>query len=102
MKVAGLRGPPTLLKADIEGHEYELFRSIAAAPEWLRPEQMAIEMHYHSWMLATPWVHRLKGAAELALTAAMLHASGYMLLDRNDAANGCHTCTEVLCGRVLC
>ena len=58
--------------------------------------------HVYIRMATHRWVHRLKGGAELALTAAMLHAAGYMLLDRNDDANGCHTCTEVLYGRVLC
>jgi hypothetical protein len=111
LKIAGVMSPPTLLKMDIEGFEFDVLTAmlnagsttIAEEQQLMLPQQIAVELHYQTWMIGLDWTLRNKQRAELALIGGMLfNGGGYMLLDVNHESNNCIHCAEVLYGKVLC
>ncbi len=98
----GMKKPPTFLKMDIEGYEYEVMRSIMELDDQdMYPEQIAMEIHYKTQVSnGLGWSYRYLTAGELAVFSETLWEYGdYALLDRHDNTR-CPHCTEVLLGRI--
>lgn len=95
LSIAGLTSrPPSLLKMDIEGYEWEVLPAVIKDP-W-RPAQMAIELHYQTQFPGLSWFGRFKSPAEIVELGSLLRSvGGYHLVSRVD--NGvCRWCTETL------
>jgi hypothetical protein len=106
---AGLKGPPTLLKMDVEGFEFDIFSHMIQQanqqPEqysyWL-PQQMQVEIHWATRMRGVAWMARTRTSAELALLSGMMFTGGgYMPIFQN-WDKGCPSCIEVLYFRFTC
>jgi hypothetical protein len=105
--MTGMKGPPRLLKIDVEGFEYDVFTSMMPTSHGPRddhhlPEQIVVELHSASRMYDLPWMLRSRQAAEISmLISHMYRAGGYMpvYVDYNP---GCPSCLEVLFVKVLC
>ena len=94
LSVAGLRKPPTLLKMDAEGYEWDALPDAIAQPH-LAPTQIAVEMHFQTQFPTLPWFGRFKSPAEILAFGNLLARSGYLLVDRNDN-RACKWCSEQL------
>jgi len=100
LKLVNATQAPLYFKMDIEGYEYEVFRSIIDDGS-LMPMQIAFEMHYGTSM-SLPWRYRQKNPAEIAIFMEYLHhQGGYFLLDRHDNPAG-PTVSELLISRLHC
>jgi hypothetical protein len=102
MDVLGLASPPTLLKMDIEGFEYNTLTAMLSNSTKGLPQQLMIEIHWASKMVDLTWLLRTRQSAELALFTGMLfNAGGYMPV-HTSWDKGCVPCLEVLFVRVKC
>jgi len=98
----GASAPPSFLKMDVEGFEYDvlgtMLESAEAKPELL-PQQLGLEIHYKTRFRELPWFGRYKSAGEVALFMDSLYRrGGYYLTDRHDNPY-CQHCTEVVLTR---
>lgn len=91
----------TLLKADIEGFEFDLFNEILTVDEVELPEQISFELHYRTIISELPWMPRQKTAGEIALLGTRLYEQGYRVLSREDNVL-CPHCTEITIARFRC
>jgi hypothetical protein len=91
----------TLLKADIEGYEYDLFNHLLSEDDLELPEQISFEMHYSSIMGGLDWREREITSGELALFSRNLYDAGYRVISREDNRN-CGHCSEFTVVRVRC
>jgi hypothetical protein len=91
----------TFFKMDVEGFEWEILPLLSQKEESLAPLQVALELHYISWV-KTPWYGRDRSPGEiLALFNHLFFAGGYVLTDRRDNIECLH-CTEILLTKVGC
>lgn len=105
-KMTGMRGPPRLLKMDVEGFEYDVLSSMMPkstfiGPEYL-PEQIVVELHYASRMYDLPWMLRARQASEISMLVSHMYRAGGYLPVHVDYNPGCAPCLEVLFVKVLC
>jgi hypothetical protein len=111
-KMTGMKGPPTLLKMDVEGFEYDVLVSLVTEmskavgaggePVDILPQQIGVEIHYASRMFDLPWMLRMRQAGELALLFGTMYRKGGYLPVRVNFDPGCASCLEVLFVRILC
>ena len=94
----GLSGPPTFLKVDIEGYEWEVLPAIIQTSKH-PPLQIAFELHYVTQMEGLSWFLRRKTEAEIGTFIELLVHNGYFVIDRNDN-EFCPHCTELLVARL--
>ena len=95
----GASKPPSYLKMDIEGFEFDVLGAMLETS--LLPEQIGMELHYKTRFRELPWFGRYKSAGEIGLFMDMLYRrGGYHLTDRNDNPF-CKHCTEVVLTRVV-
>jgi len=122
---AGLTHPPTLLKMDVEGFEYDVLTQmlIDSSPHLqqekndtsadtddnnvvmkkeMLPQQISVELHYATRMFDLPWMGRQRTAAEIALFAGMMYNLGGYVMVHAKYIRGCDSCAEVLFVRVFC
>lgn len=96
----GASVPPSYLKLDIEGFEFDVLGAMLATAPSLLPQQIGLEIHYKTRFRELPWFGRYKSAGEVGLFMDMLYRrGGYHLTDRNDNPF-CKHCTEVVLARV--
>lgn len=94
--------PPTLLKMDIEGFEYDVIQSILSSDSSIWPEQIMMEVHWATRMVDLPWMPRTRTAAEIALFfGGLFNFSGYIVA-HSRTFDGCEPCMEVLLVRAMC
>ena len=95
----GAAEPPSYLKMDIEGFEFDVLGAMLETAASLLPQQIGLEIHYKTRFRELPWFGRYKGAGEIGLFMDMLYRrGGYHLTDRNDNPF-CKHCTEVVLTR---
>ncbi len=94
--------PPTLLKMDIEGFEYDVIQSILSSDSSIWPEQIMMEVHWATRMVALPWMPRTRTAAEIALFFSTLFNFGGYIVVHSTTFTGCEACMEVLLVRAVC
>lgn len=127
---AGLTQPPTLLKMDVEGFEYDVLKQMIvsehkrqqeqeqnedgldgdasgnkkdnAGKDDMLPQQISVELHYASRMYDLPWMPRYRTAAEIALFSGMMYNLGGYVMVHAKYIVGCDSCAEVLFVRVFC
>lgn len=121
---AGLIHPPTLLKMDVEGFEYDVLTQMLvdssphlqkekndtsadtggnnAIEKEMLPQQISVELHYATRMFDLPWMGRQRTAAEVALFAGMMYNLGGYVMVHAKYMMGCDSCAEVLFVRVFC
>lgn len=90
LKYLNIREAPTILKMDIEGHEFGVLRSVFSSLTTF-PSQIAIELHFGT----------LKSVEEAYLFTKYLWEAGYALIARIDNPT-CTSCTDVLLKRIFC
>mmetsp|Transcript_21860 Transcript_21860/g.40804 ORF Transcript_21860/g.40804 Transcript_21860/m.40804 type:complete len:212 (+) Transcript_21860:3-638(+) len=101
-----IQEPPTLLKMDVEGFEFDVLTAMfmekfASSNTW--PEQIMMEVHYITRMVDLDWMLRTRQAAELALFFDTLwNAGGYLPIKVQYFGTGCPSCMEILLLRVQC
>lgn len=103
--LTGMKGPPRLLKMDVEGFEYDVLSSMmsnAAEDDSLLPEQIVVELHTATRMYDLPWLLRSRQAAEVTLLIGQMYRQGGYLPVYVDYNPGCGPCLEVLFVKVLC
>lgn len=99
IEMTGMTTPPTLLKMDIEGFEFEVLAKMLQ-DNYLLPMQIQVEQHFATRMVDVSWMFRTLTSAELALFSSMMFAAGgYLPVHRVDA---CAVCLEVLYVRAMC
>jgi len=91
----------TLLKADIEGYEYDLFHQLLMNDGIELPEQVAFEMHYQTQMDGLDWHGREITTGEVAQLARDLYEAGYRVTSREDNRL-CPHCVEFTLVRFRC
>jgi len=110
LRLVGLAAAPKLLKADVEGAEFELLGSMLASGEL--PEQIALELHVpgtfttvkgeaRGWSQPSrrPWYDRLTAFGGIALfMEEMWDVGGYTIVARRENKL-CGMCIEVLLAR---
>ena len=94
--------PPTLLKMDIEGFEYDVIQSILSSDSSIWPEQIMMEVHWATRMVDLPWMPRTRTAAEIALFFGGLFNFGGYIVAHSRTFSGCKPCMEVLLVRAVC
>ena len=94
--------PPTLLKMDIEGFEYDVIQSILSSDSSIWPEQIMMEVHWATRMVDLPWMPRTRTAAEIALFFGGLFNFGGYIVVHSRTFTGCEPCMEVLLVRAVC
>jgi hypothetical protein len=104
---ASLSRPPSLLKMDVEGFEFDVFTQMLKDAQeknlkHLLPQQISVELHYGTRMYDLPWHMRLRQAGEIALFAGMMYRQGGYVLVHVKYIRGCDPCAEVLFVRVFC
>ena len=88
------KGPPTFLKMDIEGWEWDVLPAVINSNSPI-PQQIGFELHCNP-IQHISWSKRFKTAAEVALLMELMwHYGGYHLIDRRDN-HFCGSCSEVL------
>jgi hypothetical protein len=92
--------PPSIVKIDVEGYEYDILRTIVRHEERLLPEQIMMEVHSATKMVGLPWMLRTLSSAELALFSGMMFTAGGYLPVHHLSFGGC--CLEVLYVRTIC
>lgn len=114
LQLTGIVVPPTYLKIDVEGFEYDVFSqmiqddrlrqasSTAGLSTSLLPQQIQVELHWATRMTGVEWMPRTRGAGELALFSALMYAGGGYLPIHQDFNPHCTTCMEVLYYKALC
>lgn len=93
-------GSPTLLKLDIEGHEWSVLMEIVngAVASGVYPSQIAVEMHY----VMVPWSHGYIGEREmLAYFNRIFYVGGYVVSSIRFNLL-CYHCAEILLVHVKC
>ena len=103
LKMLGVKTAPLYLKMDIEGHEYQVLRSIVDDGTLL-PIQIAFELHYMTQSEHLPWAvnHNRKSSAEiLTFMEYLQYQGGYYFIDRRDNM-ACPFCTELLITQLPC
>ena len=91
-----------MIKWDIEGFEYDIFRNILLLPNQKLPLQILFELHYRSHMKArTSWWNREKTAGEIAMLGVELYDKGYRVVSANKN-RGCQSCYEYSLMRTTC
>jgi hypothetical protein len=99
IEMTEMKTPPTLLKMDIEGFEFEVLAKMIQ-DDYLLPMQIQVEQHFATRMVDVSWMFRTLTSAELALFSSMMFVSGgYLPVHRVDA---CAVCLEVLYVRAMC
>ena len=83
----------TLLKADIEGYEYDLFSQLLSEDDIVLPEQISFELHFQSEMTELDWHARTMTMGELAFFARSLYDAGYRVISRENNP-ACGHCAE--------
>lgn len=96
------KSPPSLLKMDVEGFEYDVFDSILSSDPSLWPEQIMMEIHWSSRMVDLPWMPRTRTAAEISMFLGRLFNQGGYIMTHTFVNGGCYPCMEVLLARVSC
>jgi hypothetical protein len=91
----------TLLKADIEGYEFDLFHQLLINDGIELPEQIAFEMHHRTQMDGLDWYGREITSGEIALFARDLYEAGYRVISREDNQRCVH-CVEFTVVRFRC
>lgn len=104
---ASLSRPPSLLKMDVEGFEFDVFTQMLKEAQeknlkHLLPQQISVELHYGTRMYDLPWHMRLRQAGEIALFAGMMYRQGGYVLVHVKYISGCDPCAEVLFVGVFC
>ena len=99
-----LRAPPTMLKLDIEGHEWEVLTSLVelgpGRATALLPPSISLELHYRTSVRSVSWYNRMRSPAEIGLWMEyMLTRGGYVLVDRHDNPM-CRSCSEIVLARM--
>lgn len=95
LQLGGLRRAPPLVKIDAEGYEFEMMRSLLAAPPQMQPEQLIIEVH--AFTMHDPKRFRTAGEVLAYFQAAVFRGS-YILINREHKWHrkwGCTYCAEV-------
>jgi hypothetical protein len=103
LTLMNVKTAPLYLKMDIEGHEYQVLRSIIDDGTML-PMQIAFELHYQSLTENLPWAlnQKRKSTAELLTFMEYLHyEGGYFFIDQRNNV-GCFYCTELLITQLPC
>ena len=96
----GLTGPPTALKADIEGFEWDVFDALArSGAESLLPFSLSIEVHLWTEVKEVRWQGRWRRPEETAGWMETLRTIGYVLVDRHDNPL-CSYCSEITLARI--
>ena len=96
----GLTGPPTALKADIEGFEWDVFDALArSGAESLLPFSLSIEVHLWTEVKEVRWQGRWRRPEETADWMETLRSVGYALVDRHDNPL-CSYCSEITLARI--
>jgi hypothetical protein len=100
MKFLNMSRPPSYLKMDLGGHEFEVLRNMMQ-DNYLLPMQIAMKLHCLTHVNVS-WKARRKKFAEIGSFMEFLHhAGGYFLIDRHDNSFCLH-CSEILVSRLLC
>ena len=102
VKATQINVAPKLLKMDVEGFEYDVLDSVFSADPTLWPEQIMMEVHWATRMVALPWMTRTRTAGEIALFFGMLFNHGGYILVSTRVFDGCEPCMEVLLVKALC
>jgi hypothetical protein len=100
LKKLNMTEPPSIVKIDVEGYEYDILRTIVRHEERLLPEQIMMEVHSATKMVGLPWMLRTLSSAELALFSGMMFTAGGYLPVHHLSFGGC--CLEVLYVRTIC
>jgi hypothetical protein len=89
LNLTGMKGPPNLLKMDVEGFEFDVLISLVTEvskvavaggePVDMLPLQISVEIHYATRMFDLPWMLRLRQAGELALLFGTMYRKGGVL-----------------------
>ena len=96
----GLTEPPTALKADIEGFEWDVFDALArSGAESLLPFSVSIEVHLWTEVKEVRWQGRWRRPDETAGWMETLRSVGYALVDRHDNPL-CSYCSEITLARI--
>ena len=93
---------PKLLKMDVEGFEYDVLDSVFSTDPIMWPEQIMMEVHWATRMVALPWMTRTRTAGEIALFFGMLFNHGGYIIVNARVFDGCEPCMEVLLVKALC
>lgn len=107
LEKAGLESPPTLLKMDVEGFEFDVLSQMlqdaeARNTKHLLPLQISIELHYITRMYDLPWHMRQRQAGEIAMFSSMMFNKGGYVITHAKFMEGCDSCAEVLFVRTFC
>jgi hypothetical protein len=95
----GLSHPPTILKMDIEGHEWSVISELVRYPHLL-PESISMEFHYQTQMKNLKWRGRFRTPYEIAAWMDyMFTRGGYILANRIDNPFCLH-CSEIVIARI--
>ena len=96
----GLTTPPSVLKMDIEGFEWEILEQIVRSHA-LMPVSLTVELHYKSQFPKVPFHGRFLSPFEMGAWADfMFTRGGYVLVDRRDHSVCLHCC-EVVFARLV-
>jgi hypothetical protein len=122
LQLTGIVVPPTYLKIDVEGFEYDVFSQMiqddrlrqqqqqqqssttagVVVSTSLLPQQIQVELHWATRMTGVEWMTRTRSAGELALFSALMYSGGGYLPIHQDFNPHCSTCMEVLYYKVVC
>ena len=101
--MSGERQPPAACKIDAEGWEWHVLPRITGGPQWLRPQQIAFELHVLTFApakrIAPGDFWRVKTPGEVAALLSLLFGHGYLLISRHDNP-ACLHCSELVVARV--
>ena len=108
LKLAEISTPPSYLKIDVEGFEYDAFSQMiqsehsSSSHQSLLPQQIQVELHWATRMTGIEWMPRVLSSGELALFSSMMYQGGGYLPIHLDFDPGCSSCMEVLYYKTLC
>ena len=86
LEATGMKSPPSLLKMDVEGFEYDVLQQMIIEAEEsgsknLLPTQISVELHYTTRMYDLDWMTRYRQAGELTLFLGfMFRKGGYTIV----------------------
>lgn len=96
-----LTRPPTMLKMDVEGFEWDVLEALVRSGAPLLPFSISVELHVWTEVKEVAWQGRWRGVHETgAWMRTLLARGGYALVDRHDNPL-CSYCSEVVLARLL-
>ena len=98
-RLIGLTKPPTVLKMDIEGHEWTTIPAIIKSNIHV-PDSFSFELHCSTNQEELAWHKRHRTAPEIGIFMELLYSLGYVLVDRHDNSF-CPSCTEVVAAKLV-